>query len=296
MKTSTLDSSSSSAFHSYRERRRGQPVWIGVGLLLMMCCEGFAAESLSRFIETPLTVGKLFTPADWKPQDVRADLLVFFHGHPPVVCSNVVRSGKTVPIVVVNFNGLSTAYSTPFKDTNLFGRILTEARGKISQHAGNKIESGRLVVASFSAGYGAVREILKRPAYFEQIDGLVLADSLYAGYAEREGRKVVEPEHVKDFIRFAQRAAQGKAAMVVTISRQIPVGYASTSETAAELVRGAGAGRISTSRREGHGMVLVSMADAGGFHLRDYAGDGKEDHMNHLRNVGEALKLVWPPP
>lgn len=264
--------------------------------LLLASSSGLAAESLSGFVEIPLTIGKLFTPVDWKPRDGRADLLVFFHGHPPVVCSNVVRSGKLVPVVVVNFNGLSAAYATPFKDTNLFAKILVEARGKLSQQVGRELKPGRLVVASFSAGYGAVRELLKQPDYFDQIDGLVLADSLYAGYADRDGRRIVEPEHVQDFIRFARRASEGRAVMVVTHSRQVPVGYASTTETGEELVRASGAKRAPATGKDATGMGRDSVADTGGFHLRGYAGDGKEDHMNHLRNVGEALKLAWPPP
>lgn len=265
-------------------------------VLLFVSFNGWAAESLSGFVEVPLTTGRLYIPSDWQPRESKSDLMVFFHGHPPVVCSNVMRSEKLVPVVVVNFKGLSAAYATPFKDAKLFGTVLAEARAKLSQRAGRERASGRLVVASFSAGYGAVREILKRPEYFDQIDGLVLADSLYAGYAERDGRKIVEPEHLKDFIRFAQRAAEQRAVMVVTHSRQVPVGYASTTETGDELVAGSGAKRAPASGKDATGMNRDSVVDTGGFHLRGYAGDGKEDHMNHLRNVGEALKLAWPSP
>jgi hypothetical protein len=58
------------------------------------------------------------------------------------------------------------------------------------------------------------------------------------------------------------------------------------------LIRAAGAPRLPASDREASGMERASAADAGGFHLRGYHGDGKEDHINHLRNVGEALKLT----
>jgi pimeloyl-ACP methyl ester carboxylesterase len=39
--------------------------------------------------------------------------------------------------------------------------------------------------ASFSAGFGGIRELLAVPEHFARIDGLILADSLYARVAER---------------------------------------------------------------------------------------------------------------
>jgi hypothetical protein len=247
-----------------------------------------AADTNPAYHETALPVGRLFVADDWRPREGRADVLVFFHGHPPVVCSNLTRSGKTAALVVVNFNGLSAAYAKPFADNNLFGKILADARKELSRQSGRELAQGKLAVASFSAGYGAVREILKQPHWRERITDLVLADSLYAGYVERDGRNVVNPEHVRDFIRFAQRAARREVTMIVTHSAQVPEGYASTTETAEELLRALGGSRVAAAKQSG-AMEQTSHASLGGFQVLGFRGDTAADHMNHLRNVWLAL-------
>ncbi|MBI3881124.1 MAG: hypothetical protein HY301_13815 [Verrucomicrobia bacterium] len=270
------------------------PAWLVSAALLVVGFQSLVAAG-ADFAEVPLATGKLFIPTNWPPRDGRADLLVFFHGHPPLVCSDLARSGKSAALVVVNFNGLSAAYATPFKDTNLFGKILAEARAKLAERAGRELAPGRLGVASFSAGYGAVREILKQPRYFDSITDLVLLDSLYAGYAERDGLKVVEPEHVQDFIRFARCAADGQARMVLTHSAQVPGGYASTTETADAILAALGLARKPADGVDASGMGRDSTADAGGFHLRAFKGTGAQDHMNHLRHADAALALTSLP-
>jgi hypothetical protein len=271
--------------------------WFGSSLVvgLMLMAVGLrAADTNPAYHETALPVGRLFVAGDWRPREGKADVLVFFHGHPPVVCSNLTRSGKSAALVVVNFNGLSAAYAKPFTDTNLFGKILSKARQELSRQSGRELVQGKLAVASFSAGYGAVREILKHRVWREQITDLVLADSLYAGYVERDGANVVNPEHVRDFIRFAQRAARLEATMIVTHSEQVPEGYASTTETAEELLRALGGTRVAAAKQSG-AMEQTSHASLGGFQVLGFRGDTAADHMNHLRNVWLAFELTSLP-
>lgn len=264
--------------------------------LLLVAVGLRAAELAPTYHETDLPVGRLFVADDWRPREGRVDMLVFFHGHPPVVRSNLTRSGKSAALIVVNFNGLSAAYAKPFADTNLFGGIVINALRELSRREGRELAQGKLAVASFSAGYGAVREILKDRAWRERITDLVLVDSLYAGYVERDGRNVVNPEHVRDFIRFAQRAARGEARMIVTHSAQVPEGYASTTETAEELLRALGARRISTTASSNESRLwLTSRGGVGNFQVLGYEGGAAEDHMNHLRHVWLALRETGLP-
>ena len=246
-------------------------------------------NTIPGFSEIALATGKLFVPSNWPPRTNRSDLLVFFHGSPPVVCSNLTWSGKLAPVVVVNFAGLSAAYAGPFRDTNRFGAMLREARLKLDERAGQSLETGRLAVASFSAGFGAVREILRQPEYFQQITDLVLADTLYAGFATNTGRRVVMPAHIEEFVRFARRAASGEALMVLTHSQLVPGGYASTVETADAILDALGLRRETASGTDATAMTLLSTAKKGGFVLRSYEGTTGQDHMNHLRRVGLAL-------
>src|SRR5439155_17250581 len=68
----------------------------------------------------------------------------------------------------------------------------------------------RVIVSSFSAGFGGVREMLKDPATFARIDALVMADSLYAGYAGDPAKRQVDPKLMEGFVKFAEDAAAAK--------------------------------------------------------------------------------------
>lgn len=249
-----------------------------------------STNAVSGFAEVPLTTGRLFIPTNWLPRSNRADLLVFFHGHPPLVCSNLSWSGKSVPVVVVNYSGLSAAYAGPFRDTNRFGAMLREARLRLDERTGRSLETGRLAVASFSAGFGAVREILRQADYFSQITDLVLADTLYAGYATNDGPRRVVPAHIEDFARFARRAAADDAVMVLTHSQLVPGTYASTVDTADAILDVLSLKRTPASGTDATGMTLLSTAEKGRFTLRSYDGKAGPDHMKHLIRVGLALR------
>jgi hypothetical protein len=251
-----------------------------------------ASEAVAEY---RLASGRLFVPRGSRPVSNRVDLLVHFHGHPPVVRDNFLASGTAGALAVLNYPGLSAAYAKPFKDEAQFGGVLTDAQERLAAHFGQRIELGRLALSSFSAGYGAVREILKQPQHAAKITGLVLTDSLYAGYATVDGKKAPDPEHLRDFVRFAQRAASNQVTMIVTHSQLVPGSYASTVETAAALIKAVGTARSPASGADATGMKLESRADKGNFHVLSYQGTAGEDHVNHLWRMHAALRLLAGP-
>lgn len=231
-----------------------------------------------------LSTGSLLIPDGYGPKDGWVDLVVHFHGSPERVRDCFSRSGRDAAIVVVAYSGLSGVYSKPFReDRRLFARILSDAKRHIAEHAGvPRVHIRRLVVSSFSAGFGAVREILRDPSYAAAITDLVLVDTLYAGYAKQEGRDVVDPADMAPFEPFAQRAARGETTIWLTYSGVVPPGYASTFETADYLARKVGARIESAHGVDAPGLNLIASADLGGFHIRGYAGSDGPAHMKHL--------------
>jgi len=233
------------------------------------------------------TVGEAFVPADLPRGRERVDLVVHFHGAPSVVEREFAAAGLRAVLVTVNYGGLSARYEKPFSDQKLFGTLLDEtlagakARGLVAPTATWR----RVCVSSFSAGFGAVRAILKVPAYFDRIDALYLADTLYAGYVGEGAERKVDPEDVRDFCRFAAEAAAGRKTLLVTHSYLEPGRYAGTQETADNLLAAAGTQRRAVDERGPGAMRIISRADKGRFHL--WGGEGKtgEDHMGHLRNM-----------
>ena len=222
----------------------------------------------------------------WYPdatQQPTVDLLIHFHGAVSVASDNFTKAKIGGALVVINFKGLSMAYSKPFQETPaLFNQVLDKAA---SQLVGNqKIRWGRISVSSFSAGYGAVREILKTPEHFERIDTLFAADSLYASLEKGIATRQPLDAHMRDYVCFAKLASEGKKSFVITHTSQETT-YASTTETADYLLESVGIVRQAVSHRDGEGLLLKSNATKAKLDVLGYEGVTGNDHMQHLRQI-----------
>lgn len=74
----------------------------------------------------------------------------------------------------------------PFRKVRDPRGLLEEAARAIDAKRPPELES--IVISSFSAGYGALREILKNRANWDQVSCVVLADSLHRCHIQRHGR------------------------------------------------------------------------------------------------------------
>ncbi len=231
----------------------------------------------------------LFIPEGFRPRDGSVDVLLHLHGAPSVIEPALSDSGWPGVLVEFNRKGLSSVYTKPFADRTLFPRlldnVLKEFRGR---GLSDDPKLGRVAVSSFSAGFGGVRELLKVPEHAGRIDTLVLADSLYSGYEKDDAAaRKVDPGLMAGFRDFAIRAASGPKTMIVTHSSQVPGGYASTTETADDLLRAVGVEATASRVDRGGGWVQSRESRKGGFLVRGFEGEGPEDHMRHLRRIAE---------
>src|SRR5262249_24222731 len=127
----------------------------------------------------------------------------------------------------------SGAYAKPFADPKRFGKLLKEAEEKAG------VPLGPVTLTAWSAGYGAVREILKVPEYYERINAVLLLDGLHTGYVGgKPGPKEskLEEENLRVFVKLARDAADGKKQFLVTHTEIFPGTFASTTETADYLL------------------------------------------------------------
>lgn len=233
------------------------------------------------------TVGQGFAPAGWTLAEEQPDLIVHFHGAPSVVEREFTAAGVRAILVIINYNGLSRKYAVPFEDPKLFRRVMDEslAAAREKNLVATDASWRRVCVSSFSAGFGAVRELLAVPEYFDRIDSLLLADTLYAGYDGPPAEHRVNIEHLKEFRRYAQAAADGHKAMLMTHSYLEPGLYAGTHETAADLIAFVHAEPQPTDDVVPDKMTLVSKTARGRFIVWGFAGKTGEEHMEHLRNL-----------
>ena len=244
-----------------------------------------------------LQIGRLFVPGDFTARGESVPVLIHFHGDEGTVNRNFCAVGVQAVVINVTFKGLSSAYAKPFRDADLLSRILDEAMRHLRAErlAAPDAEWGPVCVSSFSAGFGAVRELLERPADFERIDGLLMLDSLYAGYEDENRPRRVADVLMKDFRRFAQAAADGDKTFILTHSYLVPGTYAGTHKTADDLIRHVGIARRTVDDRGPGPMRIISRADWGRFHVFGCAGNDGQAHMQHLRQMGRWIaELPWP--
>jgi len=248
-------------------------------------------------VRAKLTDGELFIPSGFKAGPEGIDLTLHLHGAAKVVEENFQRSGQPGVLVDVTLPGLSSVYSERFRDTNAFFRILREAAGALEQrgHA-THWEFRSVTVASFSAGFGGVRELLKHPASFGRIDAIVMVDSIYAGYVGDPSGRRVNPDNMEGFLRFGRAAAEGQKRMILSHSQQRPDGYASTTETADYLIARLGGERETVAETWPGEMKLVSRLRRGGLEIYGFAGETAADHMAHLRQLANLLTRVRSTP
>jgi hypothetical protein len=232
---------------------------------------------------------KVFVPTGYTPQTGgKYDLLVHFHGDSQTVWNNAKYADLGAVIVTVNYSGLSSAYSTPFSSTSLFQQILNETNTKLASLPafGAATSLDHLSVSSFSAGYGAVQRILAVPSYFNAIDSLLAADSLYATTA---GDGTPLDSQMVNYKAFATAAAAGDKRFIFTHSQVETYTYESTKETGDELLSHLNLATTPTNATGLGDLRFYRTAERGGFSFYGALGATGDDHLSHLRYIGEWL-------
>jgi hypothetical protein len=231
-----------------------------------------------------LPLGRMLVPSP-APQE-SYDLLLHFHGGEAVrrvVAPARLDEVSSVPLVIAAVDaGIgSQAYVEAFAGA----QPLEELLGTV----GAALAPARLrylIVSSWSAGYGAVREILKE--HPTTPNAVVLLDSVHTAY-KGDGKSLVT-EALAPFLSYAQRARAEEAVMVLTHSEIRPPGYASTSEVASYFVEKLGGRREYAGLAPAAGVEFKTRFDDGLLHIRGYSGTSKESHCAHLSLLADILK------
>ncbi len=259
--------------------------------------EGFPGETVE--LEDSGAKFTLFLPNGWNstPKS-RIALTAHFHAAVWFGIQEHLRRGLTGPLVCFYLGEGSSVYQKPFLDRQQFGRIVRIIEKELEKRGAPR---GVLVttvdISSFSAGYGAVRELLQTPSVFKMIRRIVLSDSMYAGFgpAAKEGvRPDPQEDQIQVFVPFAREAVEGKKTFVFTHSEVPTPSYSNSAECAAALVRALGlkSKRVrpgSTPAASDPEYPLRSRCDAGCLHIWGYAGEDAQAHMTHPRH----LAGVW---
>lgn len=217
------------------------------------------------------------------------DLLIHFHGAPPVLESAFEKSGIDGVLVVYNWGIGSGAYEDGFSAPGSFSQIVTNITNGVRELCPTAAAPKRIGLSAWSAGYGAVWRILDRESDAARVDSVLLSDGLHAGFVGNERERHVNPAQMAAFELFADQAVADKRLFAITHST-IATPYASTTETSSYLLEAEGVPRISvTMPGPRPDMDLTSRADRGSFHVRGFAGQDKPAHCNQLYAFGDLL-------
>jgi hypothetical protein len=209
------------------------------------------------------------------------DVMFHFHGHDPAR-KEWVRVMDGVVFVGITLGVGSGKYESTFRDRAAFPKLVESVEEAVAKHAGRKkARARRIGLSAWSAGYGAVQEILRHPPSRDRIDSVILLDGMHCGYAQQGS---LNKPQIQPFIDFARRAATGNRFMLVSHSSIIPPGYASTTETANFLIHELGGKPSKAKTRKGDpmGLELIARFDRKGFHVRGFSGNDTMDHCAHL--------------
>lgn len=239
----------------------------------------------------------LFIPQNYQPRSSDIDLAIHFHGAAWFAIQEHLRAGRTTPLLSVYLGEGSTLYRNAFQDLQRLPRVMKLVAEELRLRTGKRLRIATLDVSSYSAGYGAVRELVKSPDHVKLIRRIVLADSMYASYGPDQKP---DAEHINPWVPFADAAAQGQKVFVFTYSQVPTTGYASSSECARALCLKLGVPLrkiVYTSNQASAAgdYPLVERADQNHFHVWGYWGTDADAHMAHPRHLAEIWRSLEMP-
>jgi len=233
---------------------------------------------------TPLELGTLFIPEKLQHKHT-AHLLFFFHGGdwlPQLAASQQ----HNLAVITIQAGAGSGTYTKLFEDPTRFLKLIAAAEST------SHLSFTDISIAGWSAGCGALRQILADPAAYARIHRVLCIDGVHAGYTtdtpDRLNPQLV-PENLAPWLAFGREAIAGNKRLIITHSEIFPGSYASTTETADELLRQWNLTPHAIVRWGPMKTQMLSKTSAGGLLVVGFAGNSAPDHIDQLNSLPEYL-------
>lgn len=236
-----------------------------------------------------LELGTLFVPQTLESKLRRKQpvpLLVFFHGGEWL--PEVAAAETDSAVITIQLGAGSGTYSRAFTDAERFSALLREAERKAG------VSFAPLTVGGWSAGCGAIRELIKQPESYARISRVLAIDGIHTGYvggAPGPLESQLETANLQPWLTLARDAVAGRRKLLITHGEIFPGTFASTTETADWLLRELGLRRRAVLKWGPMGMQLLSETRSGGLLVLGFAGNAAPDHVDHLHALPEFLKM-----
>ncbi|MCI0515347.1 hypothetical protein L0128_19200 [candidate division KSB1 bacterium] len=253
-----------------------------------------------RFECHQLAPGKIevFVPASIMPVQ-KFNLWFHFHGAGYIVEDAAQRLRKMKLVAVtLNFGAGSRAYSQPFLEPKNFLSLIDSLQLSLALQLGHAVQVPRVILSGFSAGYGAIRQILQTPENSARVQAVLLLDGIHASY-QPEGQVLadggqIEAANLATFLQLAQDAVQPQSAkrFLITHSEVFPGTFVSTTEAGDYLLQALNLKRKAVLEWGPNGMQQLSVVKKNHFALLGFAGNTAPDHGDHLHSMAHFLKIL----
>jgi len=231
-----------------------------------------------------LEVGTLYLPPKLPSH---AEVLFFFHGEPWIAESAGARNRVAVVSEVAG-NG-SGVYVRLFDDPARFQRLVQEAEAKAHRRF------ARVIIGGWSAGCGAVRQILKSPESYARINSVICIDGVHTDYANGQPgplESTLTGDNLQVWLQLGRDAIAGRKRFLLTHSEIFPGTYASTTETSDYLLKELQVPERAVLKWGPMGMQELSEASRGKFRMLGFAGNSAPDHVDQLHSLPVWLKWL----
>jgi uncharacterized protein YbbC (DUF1343 family) len=231
-----------------------------------------------------LALGTLFLPAKLNLKSP-TPLLFFFHG--PSWVPEVAAAQNRTAVVSIQIG--AGVYAQPFLDPKFFGKLVEEAETKAS------VKFAPITLAGWSAGCGAIRQIMSIPEYYDRVLNTIMIDGIHTSYVNGTPGPLesqINTDLLQIWVKLARDAVAGKRNAIITHSEIFPGTFASTTETADYILNQLGLQRKAVVKFGPMGSQELSEAREGKFLLIGFAGDSAPDHVDQLHSLPEYLNWL----
>jgi hypothetical protein len=251
-----------------------------------------------------LSAGRIAIPQKGgHTKDMGYDVIIHFHGYSPVR-KTLVQVARGVTYVGIDRGIGSGVYEKAFTKPETWNLLVRSIEGALKKESGDERAHIRhLGLSAWSAGYGAVNEILKYDP--DRVDAVILLDGLHAGWNPKASMKKQNadscvPGAIEPTFRYAKRALAGDKdkLFIFTHSHVNPEKYPGTEATADLMLREFGLTRTEIDPK-GDKFGQVGTVDVKGFHLWSFQGTNEYAHCTHISYITQALHVVedaWDTP
>lgn len=249
-------------------------------------------EVPGRRVELSTLKGAILYASQKLKPDKSTPLIIHFHGVSWLMEYHIAKHFPNAALITVNLGSGSRVYGNPFSQPEMFQNLINEASKVLELKRG----WSSITLVGFSAGYGAVRAILRDEANFQKVNNVLLLDGIHASYVP-EGKRladggIIKADDLDSFIKFAGEAVNGKKSFLISHSEIFPATYASTTECVDYLLTTLSLKRKAELKNGPVGMQQLSSVKVKRFQILGYAGNTGADHGDQLQAMPEWLKLL----